>query len=294
MPNYFDDIRIDINEMHRKVNQESPRHPFNQFSLTKKILHKILYRIKLYPKLIESGFIRRWFSEFNFYWQKEIGARPLKFHDFFYLYSNYRVKFQNIKLEEEDNPNKFLQDWQKPANIYQIFSCTYQYSTNPFSYLPFKKYLKKNDNILEYGCGIAPITTSLVHYRPNKYNLTIADIPQYNYHYAKWKLKKFKVKTIDIDPTKIPPLEKYNVVFIITVLEHLTDPLEVIKNITDHIKPGGFLIFDYIMTDGEGLDTKNSLDQKKKVIEYIKENYKIIKGDLNTNKSIKASIAKKI
>jgi len=293
MPNHFNDIEVDISKKHEEINDIIPKHPFGQLSLKTRIIHHFLRKIKLYPKLVDSGFIRRWFDEFNFYWQKELKGRPLKLHDFFYLHSYYRVKFQDISLESENNSDKFLQDWQKPANIYQTFSCAYQYASNPFSYIPFKKYLKRNSSILEYGCGFAPITTSLAHYKPNKYNLSIADIPQYTYHYAKWKLSKFKVKTIDIDPSKLPQLEKYDVIFIITVLEHLTNPLEVIKHLSDHLNPNGFLIFDYIKGEGLGLDTKKSLEQRAEVIHYLKNNLKLIDGVLNEKYSMKTTVVQK-
>src|SRR3989339_135505 len=291
MKNLFDQLEINIAEKHKEINSTSLKiHPFKPLCFIKINHHLFLNKIGLFSKLAETGFIRRWFNEFNFYWQKELNGRPLKFHDFFYLHSLYRSRYQNLKLEDETNPNQFLADWQKPGNIYQIFSCAYQYGINPFSFLPFKKHLKKKMKILEYGCGFAPIVTSLFHYQPNKFNLTIADIPNFTFHYAKWKLKPFGIKTIDINPALFPPLSKYDIIFIITVLEHLTNPLEVIKHLTNHLNPDGSLIFDYIKSNAEGLDTKQSLLARQEVINFIKENFKIIQGNLNAE-NIKTIIA---
>lgn len=293
MTNHYDNLEINIAAKHADINSRLPRHSFGPLSLVKRLLHHFLFEIKIFGKLIDAGFIRRWFSEFNFYWQRELGGRPLKFHDFFFLYSWYRVKYQNIELKNESDPAQFLADWQHPANIYQIFSCAYQYSANPFSYLPFKKYLHRGDSILEYGAGFAPITTSLATYRPGRYRLTIADIPQHSYHYAKWKLLPLNVKTVDINPASLPPLAKYDAIFIITVLEHLTNPLVVIKHLTEHLNPSGFLIFDYIKSDAEGLDTQSSLNQRQAVLNFIKENYKIIEGNLNPDYTVKTCVVKK-
>jgi 2-polyprenyl-3-methyl-5-hydroxy-6-metoxy-1,4-benzoquinol methylase len=293
MTNLFDLINIDINLKHQEIENKKDKHPFGSFSFFKKLSHFFLKKIGLFSKLAEAGFLRRWFNEFNFYWQKELGGRPLKFQDFFYLHSLYRSRYQNLKLEDETNPNQFLNDWQKPENIYQTFSCAYQYGINPFSYFPFKKYLKKEMSILEYGCGFAPISASLFHYEPNKFNLTIADIPNFPFHYAKWKLKPFNVKTININPNNLPLLEKYDVIFLIAVLEHLPNPLEIIKYLTNHLNKNGFFIFDYIKSEAEGFDTNQSLAERDKVLNFIKENFSIIEGKINLEKNIKNTVCLK-
>lgn len=293
MKNNFNKIEINIAEKHHKINHSYSKHPFNSFSFLKRKIHLFLRKLNLFKELSESGFIRRWFNEFNFYWQNELDGRPLKFYDFFFLYSWYRINYQNIKLEDELNSEKFLNDWQKPENIYQTFSCAYQYGINPFSFLPFKKYLKKKAEILEYGCGFAPIATSLFHYQPNKFIITIADIPNFPFHYAKWKLKPFGIKTIDINPGSLPSLEKYDVIFLITVLEHLPNPLEIIKHLTHHLKHGGLLIFDYIESEAEGLDTKKSLEERNLVLNFIKENFSVVSGSLDSS-SLKTTVIKKL
>ena len=111
----------------------------------------------------------------------------------------------------------------------------------------------KPNRILEYGCGIAPITYSLKNYSiKNDLRFNIADIRQINSHYAKWRLPK-DVNFIEIKPYKNPfdnLKEKFDVVFLVTVMEHLPDPLEVVKNIHRSIKKGGYLLFDYILSDG--------------------------------------------
>ena len=294
MSNHYDDIAIDIAAKHNELDRRKNRHPFGRLPLTKRLLHHTLRRLRLYDKLVDSGFIRRWFSEFNFYWQHELDGRPLKFHDFFFLHGHYRTKYQNVGLTDETNSAAFLADWQKPANIYQIFSCAYQYAANPFSYLPYRRLIKPNMRILEYGAGFAPITTSLIHYYPKKLNLTIADIPQHSFHYAKWKLASLGVNTIDIEPANLPDLKtKYDIIFIITVLEHLLNPLEVIRHLTNQLNPGGFLVFDYIKSDAEGLDTKKSLFERELVIQYILKEYDTIKTPLNPHQTIKPTIVQK-
>ena len=110
--------------------------------------------------------------------------------------------------------------------------------------------MKNNDSILEYGCGLAPITTSLLNVgKKSNLDFTIADIRQLNFHYARNSLGSL-VESFEITPNKHVDLPKmYNVIIMITVMEHLPDPLETVKNLTKFLKPGGiyFLIIMQMM-----------------------------------------------
>ena len=85
----------------------------------------------------------------------------------------------------------------------------------------------------------------------------------------------------------------FDVITIKTVLEHLTDPLECIKYLTSILKKGGFLIFDYVISEGTGLDTIESLNQRNEVIEFINNNFLVLKGSLNYDKTINLAVVKK-
>ena len=241
MQNYYDNIKIDIRKQHERLNNDiklcNPVNP--RKNLFRFLIDTVLFKLKLYPKLIDSGFIRGWFCKFNDYWTNILNGRPLRFHDFFYLYSLYRTQFRDIELKNNPSADEIMKTYEQPENIYQIFSCTYIYALSPFLYLNFKQYLKPNDEILEYGCGVAPIATGILTYEKKPYNLTIADIQQFTYHFAKWNLKSLGVKCVDIDPSKLPRLEKYNLIFLNQVLEHLVNPFETVQYLTNHLKKDG-------------------------------------------------------
>ncbi len=261
MADHFGNISVDIKKLHEQFNTQDQKTPKAK---TLKLLPRFLYlasiKLGLFKKLVDSGFVRGWFKEFNQYWMQQLDGRPLNLHDFFFLYSWYRTKFQSVEVNENANENEFIASWQKPENIYLTFHSAYKIATAPFSFYPFKKYLPSNGAILEYGCGMAPVVTSLVYSGQTNYSLTIADIPQFTFHYAKWKLKHFDVKSIDIDPFALPELkDNYDTIFLQAVLEHLPNPLDVVKNLTAHLKKGGYLIFDYSLGDGHGLDTMESV-----------------------------------
>ena len=59
MSNHYDDIAIDIAAKHNELDRRKNRHPFGRLPLTKRLLHHTLRRLRLYDKLVDSGFIRR-------------------------------------------------------------------------------------------------------------------------------------------------------------------------------------------------------------------------------------------
>ncbi|MCK9602795.1 MAG: class I SAM-dependent methyltransferase [Candidatus Omnitrophica bacterium] len=294
MSNLYDDIAIDIEKAHELLNANSIECSNRESYLG--LAHKFLYKLKLYNKFVDAGLIRYWFNEFSEYWSSVLKGRPLQLHDFFYLYSSYRTKFQYISVKENASKQEFLYAWQRYENIYLTLSCVYKNALQPFlcyHFLPFLK-MKRRGNILEYGCGIAPIITSMIKCKMNKYQFTIADIRNYTYHYAKYRLKQHGVKTIDIMPSQAPYLEdKYDVIFLINVLEHLPAPAETVEALTGSLNKGGFLIFDYILSKGEGLDTLESVKQRKQVLSFINDNYRMIKGEPKYNESMGIIIVQK-
>lgn len=47
--------------------------------------------------------------------------------------------------------------------------------------------------------------------------------------------------------------EHFDAIILTTVLEHVHNPVTVIRSLTQHLRPGGVLVFDYIKSDGHGL-----------------------------------------
>jgi hypothetical protein len=59
------------------------------------------------------------------------------------------------------------------------------------------------------------------------------------------------------------------------------------------LKSKGHLLFDFILSDGEGQDTKEAIDQRKRVLEFIEKNFNLIDGNLSVNKSIEFCVVQK-
>ncbi|HCX23651.1 MAG TPA: hypothetical protein DHN29_17145 [Cytophagales bacterium] len=150
-----------------------------------------------------------------------------------------------------------------------------------------EKYVRNGDSICEYGCGVAPITFSLMNYsKKRNLSFTIADIKQINSHFAKVRLGE-NAEFIELRPFENSlPTERFNVVTFKEVLEHLPNPLDTIRSITESLKPNGILVFDYILGDGDGQDTIEPIEQRPDVIRFIDHYFNVIEGQLSINSSI--------
>lgn len=287
-PNQYDNLRVDIQRLHA-----APLQGGQVLARQNLCFVGALIKTGLYPRLVDSGFIRDWFNEFHHYWVKVLGGRPLKLHDFFYLYSDYRKRYQTIELRANQD---FLEAWQLPENIYSVFNAVYKYAHHPLSFYPFKKYIKEANNVLEYGCGIAPITYSVVKYGVfQKKHFTIADIPSFTFHFAKWRLQnEKKVKALALSPFVRSVIQtKYDLVFLMTVLEHLPDPLAVLGSLHCNLNPGGVLVFDFVLGEGKGLDSKQSIVDREKMLRFVEDNFVVEVGKLQVDKSMGTTIVRK-
>ena len=103
-----------------------------------------------------------------------------------------------------------------------------------------------------------------------------------------------KVSFLNIKPYEncLNKKKLYDAVFMITVMEHLPNPIETVKNITNNLKPNGIFVFDYILSDGSGLDTREAVDKRKDVLDYISLKCNLISGKLDAKMSMGTTVCK--
>jgi hypothetical protein len=63
------------------------------------------------------------------------------------------------------------------------------------------------------------------------------------------------------------------------VFEHLKDPLIVTERFAAMLQPRGYLLFDYLQTEGGGLDTMHGVRQRDAVLKFIDERFEPVHGD---------------
>ncbi len=308
--NYFDKLIVNVPELYSQYPPKDSSK--NTFDIRKTIFSKI-YRSRFFTLKIRNylfHFFRRinldltWLDEFKFYWQGCLKGRPFwSSHDFFFLKNLYRVKFQNNEVPKEiDSSKDHLDSWQKPEVLYQLLHLVAKESVhNEIKIIKLlKKYRKIKDlNIIEFGCGTAPIVKSLYEFEPNfnKLKITISDIQTLAFHYACLRFSHLNnVKSLLLDyknDFQVVTQEKFDVIFCITVFEHLQNPLETIKKFYHLLNDNGLLFFDYIKGNGEGLDTQKAVIERDDVINYIKNNFKILSGEVSKEKSIGLCLCEK-
>lgn len=289
--NRFDDMRIDLDsafEYIKNLNSDN-KISVRESKLKNKFRYyrdRILLKYNLQETFVSTGIRRYWFNEFRNFWSNILGGRPLTISDFLMLRFHYRIKFQSMAKNDWGDINSHLHNWTRPENIYLLFSCAYGSALNPFRNLGFLN-PKRKYRILEYGCSHAPYFRSWRNY----YNFmdiswTLADIKNYTSLFSYYSYKNIEEieNFIILDANNIhnPFInndKKFDVIILTTVLEHVHNPSEVIHILTDNLQQKGILVFDYIKSDGIGLDSLQGLEGRKDALLFIKEKYDIISGD---------------
>jgi len=298
--NKYDDVHLNVPQLLKDQKRKLAAHDtiarsgeglglYGQMKSRLQLLFvRLLYKAVIYQKLIHSNLKLDWFYEFRNYWVNELGNRPIDPPDFYFLMCVYRQKFQDVEISNVASGDRILKTWQDPRIVYSLFHNQYKLALNPLSVRPFINYIPNEGNVCEYGCGLAPIATSLCRFYPHKnVRITCADIPTIMFHFTRWKFRNKKfIRTIEIDPGDDEPLDdEFDTIFCLEVLEHLLRPVPIIKHLHSRIRPGGYLIFNYVKTEGKGLDTTNALRDRGQVLRYILDNFRTVEGQIRLDGS---------
>lgn len=301
--NSFDNIILDIGKVYDSVSQPAQKCPYPRhsaiFNNIKMYFNGFLLKTKIYPRLLYSNLILGWFLEFNKFWLEIIKGRYIDVIDFHCLKFHYRRKYQNIGFDNSNEENNFLDTWQKQENLSMLFQWIWRYAKSAYlNFYPFLKYLPKNAKILEYGCGLAPITKGLIKYQSHKnFKFTIADIKWISFLYAIFTFKKYQeVDYVTLTPFKntVDKSNYFDAIVCTEVFEHLPNGFEVMKSFNDNLKSGGILIFDYIKGDADGLNTQKGVENRELVLRFIKNNFKILSGKIDINESVGLTVVRKL
>jgi 2-polyprenyl-3-methyl-5-hydroxy-6-metoxy-1,4-benzoquinol methylase len=261
------------------------------------LVGRLASRASLYTlgALVASGLHRRlvyanlrlgWLADFQRYWSAALGNRPLQPHDFYFLYGVYRQRLQSIDFEQLREPELasdagHLAAWRDHRLVYHLFAHTFRDALSPLRVHRFARYVPRGGRVAEYGCGTAPLLVALARrYRHLDLQLVGADIPHLLFHYARWRLSDSPfVSWVAIQSDDDTPLSgRYDTIFCLEVLEHVPRPIAVVRHLYEVLRPGGHLVFDYIRSEGTGLDTVASLRDRLPALRYVLENFEVVQG----------------
>jgi len=312
--NRYDDVRLDVAALLKQQDASlAPADPSARSGDGLGPLGRLGSLVRLYAlgALVKLGCHRRlvyanlrldWFFEFQRYWMEELGNRPIHPHDFHFLSGVYRQRLQTIHFEQIENANlasdeRHLEAWRDHRAIYYLFAYTFRQALSPLRVHPFIGYVPRHGRVAEYGCGAAPILTALARrYRHLDLQLVGADIPHLLFHYARWKFRRDRFVTIvPVEPNDDAPLSGlYDTIFCLEVLEHLPRPLAALEHFHRTLKPGGHLIFDYVRSEGTGLDTATSLRDRLPALRFVLDHFDIVEGRVATDGAhVEPTVARK-
>ena len=289
--NYFDNLRIDIEQSHRAIDtltvEKAPLGGFAPGNLFAYGLNALLQKLRLQEFLAVSGLRRAWFDDFHGYWADILGGRPLTVLDYFMLLHDYRKRQQHTKELSWDTPDRHVANWQDPSELYSTFAFTRNTVLRPIVGRALWRHLKKGSTVLEYGCSLAPYYNCYRNYFSHL-NCTwkLADIANFPFHYAKYRYRRdagVSFHTIAADSFRDPlgSADTYDAIVVTTVLEHLDDPVHVSDYLLSRLKQNGLFVFDYVISEGKGLDTPLALKMRGQCLDLILSRVEVIHGTVN-------------
>jgi 2-polyprenyl-3-methyl-5-hydroxy-6-metoxy-1,4-benzoquinol methylase len=302
--NFFDDLRINIAKSHETLAAHLPAiswtgRGLGAWNKLRYLANGALQKCSLQEVLVTAGLRRAWFDEFHDYWSNVLSGRPLKVMDFFMLAHDYRKRQQHTKELNWSSAEQHVQNWQAPSEIYSTFAFVRNDALRPVIAPKLWSRLKAGAAVLEYGCSLAPFYSC---YRKFYSHLdcrwTLADIANFPFHYAKYRYRRdpnVDFRTIGPDSFRDPlgTTRKYDVIILTTVLEHLDDPVFVADYLTQRLQRGGYMVFDYVISQGKGLDTPQALKMRSECLSRILEQFDIVEGTVNIDQDVPVVVARR-
>lgn len=300
--NFFDNLRIDIERSHRTIDHLAVKKVKVNGSVLGNLfsygLNALLQKLNLQEFLAISGLRRDWFDDFHGYWAEVLGGRPLTVLDYFMLLHDYRKRQQHTKELSWDSPNRHIANWQDPSELYSTFAFTRNTVLRPIVGRSLWRQIKKGSSILEYGCSLAPYYNCYRNYFTHlDCTWKLVDIANFPFHYAKYRYRSdecVSFHTINAgsfrDP--LPNSDMYDVIILTTVLEHLDDPVYISDYLLARLKKNGLLVFDYVISEGKGLDTPTALQLRGACLDLILSKVRVVHGTIDPKNNIGLVIAR--
>lgn len=299
-PNFFDRLHVDVPALFAKYpianRREWPGRPPSFLGLysapaplrARLIAWKLLHRMNL-----DQG----WLERFAGYWESILGGRPMRSpDDFHFLRGIYRLRHQDDAVPDTDLPRAHVEAWQQGTMLYQVFAQQFLEAIDPrlseahwLSRLGVKSFI-------EFGAASAPVTTAFRQFFGRRQHATIVDIETIAFHYGVYKFKTDP----NVTPVALLPRDnllpdaslRADAIVCKATFEHLMEPLEVARRFAAMLQPRGYLIFDYLLSDGAGLDTMQGVRERDAVLSFIDERFERVHGDARQHQGSQLTVAR--
>lgn len=304
-------LRIDVDALYRQWPiQKAPGARPGYMPTFQDRLHRWIYGSRLVPIMQRTQLKRllrnanldtSWLNAFAEYWFN-LGGRTLwHISDFFFLRNFYRLRQPPPTVNTTASPSEHLALWQSEGFLYGLFHAVLKesfFSENECLLL-LRRYKPHYRTLLEYGAGSAPITHSIIEHNcaSPDCEFTIADIPTLVFHYASHKFRHCSnvhpIVLEKADQFQIVTNKKFDIIFCCQVFEHLDAPMVTAKLLVDRLAPGGVIFFDYTKSDARGLDSRQGLEERTHVLDYLETSLRVIHGRIDKDRSMGLTAAQK-
>ncbi len=190
------------------------------------------------------------------------------------------ITIDEFKKRMVENPQLAIRDWEKREDINTFYGTTEAYiyglvdfcSTERLENITFPIRQARGMTVLDYGSGIGVLPlflkgTNKVYYY---------DLPSKTQDFAKYIHKNLNsnVEFLEKDNVFTRP---YDLIICLDTLEHLEDPMEVIRAITENLRGNGlFFTTGLDFSTNQPMHLKSNIDKKKEYNDYMMENYHLI------------------
>lgn len=207
------------------------------------------------------GLDRGWFRELSRYY------RGLTRQEFWIRYTIGRMEAARLW---ERKPRTTEADYRAfyAETDYWILRQMYYHRSACFHFVAAA--MGRTGNFCEYGCGVAPVTAWL-HPRFPAWRYTLVDLPSPMLDFARWRFRGL-ASVEALEPgfgSDLPLGRDYDVITCLEVLEHVINPLEVVRHLVTHLKPGGRLFVNFVDEPGGDENLRESAAQRGETIEYL-------------------------
>jgi SAM-dependent methyltransferase len=128
----------------------------------------------------------------------------------------------------------------------------------------------REGDFCEYGSGVAPVTAWARPRFPG-WRYTLVDLPSPMLDFARWRFRRF-ANVEAREPgfgSDLPLVRSYDVITCLEVLEHVINPLEVVRHLVAHLKPSGSLFLNFVDDPGGDENLVESAAQRAATLEYL-------------------------
>lgn len=209
------------------------------------------------------GLNRGWFRELAPYY------RGMSIHEFWVRYTLGRMDAATLW---ERKPRTGEEDYRSfyAETDYFVLRQMYYHRNECYHLLAGSlRAAGRDGDFCEYGGGVGPITAWL---RPRfpRWRFTLVDLPSPVLAFARWRFRHHaSVETLSPGLGKDLPLTRdYDVITCLDVLEHVVNPLDVVRHLDEHLKPGGTLHVNFIHAPG-GENLPESAAERRATVEYL-------------------------